>query len=252
VDTRKPYLLPIGVIFVLMPPLLNPSNLANTESWQPPANLQHLSEVILLLALFVTALRSIFVAQRKRRMINLGMGQDGLAVNQEKKLPIHQRIDSYQEEVLHASNEKTEVLSDKSEKRSTSEGRSESYIRLPSLDQEPNQYLQSLQQETLRPNLSPIYPWMSPPQMLPGPYDAPYFPVPLPTVRSEESSQVKDQSPTIKTKSTLDDVPEEVETISYSRRVSANSIPDHDSLLEGTVTVSNKGWRRTQWTVTAG
>jgi hypothetical protein len=132
------------------------------------------------------------------------------------------------------------------------EDRKDAYIRLPSLDQEPNQYLQSLQQETLRPTLSPIYPWMSPPQALPGPYDAPYYPPPLPTIKTEESLQIENHSPTIKIEAISDDIPEELETISYTRRVSANSVPDYDSLLEGTVTVSNKGWRRTQWTVTAG
>jgi hypothetical protein len=235
-----------------MPPLLKPSNTANTESWHPPVDLQHLSEAVLLLALFATVLRSVFIARRKRSMPGSGMGQDDLAINQEKKLPIHQRKDSYQEEEQNLSSRNTEGPGDRTEEKLMLEGRKDAYIRLPSLDQEPNQYLQSLQQETLRPTLSPIYPWMSPPQALPGPYDAPYYPPPLPTIKTEESLQIENHSPTIKIDAISDDIPEELETISYTRRVSANSVPDYDSLLEGTVTVSNKGWRRTQWTVTAG
>ncbi|RYN58832.1 hypothetical protein AA0114_g1683 [Alternaria tenuissima] len=234
-----------------MPPLFKPSSLASTESWHPPVYLQHLSEAILLFALFATVLRSFLVARREGRMTSSGVGQNDLAITQEKKLPIHQRKDSYQEELNNPS-KKMESFDDKVEEKSTSVRRDDNYNRLPSLDQEPNQYLQSLQQETLRPILSPIYPWTSPPQRLPGPYDAPYFPVPLPTVRSEESSGIKEQSPIIKTEPVPDDVPEELETVSYTRRVSTPSIPDHESLLEGAVTVSSKGWRRTQWTVTAG
>ncbi|KAG9191245.1 hypothetical protein G6011_09333 [Alternaria panax] len=173
-------------------------------------------------------------------------------MKQEKKLPMHQRKDSYQNEELHPSSEKLESVGERMEEKSMSEERNDAYIRLLSPDQAPNQYLQSLQQETLRPILSPIYPWMSPPQVLPGPYDAPYFPVPLPTVKSEKSFQAKDLSQTIKTEPILDNVPEELETIFYTRRVSTPSIPDQKSHLEGTATVSNKGWRRTQWTVTAG
>ncbi|KAI4652158.1 hypothetical protein J4E93_002355 [Alternaria ventricosa] len=179
------------------------------------------------------------------------MGQGDLSINQEKKLAIHQRKDSYQEEI-HLKGEKVETFADTLEEKSSTERQNYISLSRPSLDQQPNQYLQSLQQETLQPVLSPIYPWISPPQNLPGPYDAPYYPVPLPTIKTEESLQDRTQSTTIKTEPPSEDVPEELSTISYTRRVSPNSIPDKESLLEGTVTVSTKGWRRTQWTVTAG
>jgi hypothetical protein len=184
-------------------------------------------------------------------MINSGTGQDDTAMKHENKLPIHQRKDSYQEEEPKRSRENLEALDDIREDKSSSEGQ-DAYLHRPSINPEPNQYLQSLQQETREPTLSPIYPWISPPQVLPGPYDAPYYPPPLPTIKTEESLQVENQSSNIKTEATTEDVPEELETISYTRRISASSIPDHDSLLEGTVTVSSKGWRRTQWSVTAG
>ncbi|KAH7377801.1 hypothetical protein BKA66DRAFT_150941 [Pyrenochaeta sp. MPI-SDFR-AT-0127] len=114
----------------------------------------------------------------------------------------------------------------------------------PSLEKEPNEYLQSLKQETLQPTLGPIYPWIAPPQPLPGPYDAPYYPLPLPTIRRHsQDSSAHDASP---------EKPEEASTISYTRRVSTNSIPEHETIIQGSTTVSTTGWRRTQWTVAAG
>jgi hypothetical protein len=235
-----------------MPPLLRPSIFPGKESWFPPVGLQHIIEGSLLLALFITALRSILVTRRRGMMADSAIGQDDLPVNREKKLAIHQRKDSYQEEVLHHAKAKINGLEPTSEKTSILEPQGDAFIRRPSLDQEPNQYLQSLQQETLQPTLSPIYPWISPPQNLPGPYDAPYYPVPLPTIKAKESLQDENQSTAIKTEASSEDVLEELETITYTRRLPTNSQPEHKSLLEGTVTVSSKGWRRTQWTVTAG
>lgn len=110
----------------------------------------------------------------------------------------------------------------------------------PAVDKEPNQYLQSLKEETLRPDLGPIYPWITPPQPLPGPYDAPYYPLPAPTIRrhSYDSSDAET---------------EEISTMApYIRRVSTNSIPKQEHILQGSSTVSTLGWRRTQWTVSVG
>lgn len=234
-----------------MPPLPNPTNSLSTERRLPLVSLRHLFEVFLLLALFSTASRSAFLARRRRRMTSPGMGQSDLPINQEKKLAIHQRKDSYQEEA-HLKGENVKTVGATLEEKSSIERQNDVFVRRPSLDREPNQYLHSLQQETLQPVLSPIYPWISPPQNLPGPYDAPYYPVPLPTIKTEESLHDRTQSTIIKTEPPSEDVPEELSTISFTRRVSPNSIPDQESLLERTVTVSTKGWRRTQWTVTAG
>lgn len=84
------------------------------------------------------------------------------------------------------------------------------------------------------PAFQPVYPWTSPPQPLPGPYDARLYP--LPTIRrhSYDPSVV---------------VPAANSTISYTRRVSTNSIPTHTSTIHGTVTTSTKGWRRNQWVI---
>lgn len=109
----------------------------------------------------------------------------------------------------------------------------------PSLEKEPNEYLESLKQETLQPKLGPIYPWIAPPQPLPGPYDAPYYPLPLPTIRRHSHDP-------------SEEAPEETSTISYTRRVSTNSTPEHEATIQGSTTVSTTGWRRTQWTVAAG
>ncbi|KAF2252272.1 hypothetical protein BU26DRAFT_254494 [Trematosphaeria pertusa] len=80
----------------------------------------------------------------------------------------------------------------------------------------------------------PVYPWTSPPQPLPGPYDPRLYP--LPTVRRHS------YDPSVL-------VPEQDSTISYTRRVSTNSIPPRQAEIHGTVTTSMKGWRRNQWVV---
>jgi hypothetical protein len=82
----------------------------------------------------------------------------------------------------------------------------------------------------------PIYPWLGPPQPLPLPFDPNFFP-----------------SPTIRRHSDADTPPGasmETNSISYSRRISTNSIPTRQSsLVHGTVTTSQKGWRRNQWVI---
>lgn len=80
----------------------------------------------------------------------------------------------------------------------------------------------------------PIYPWTSPPQPLPGPYDPRLYP--LPTIRRHS------YDPSV-------EAPQELAAISYTRRVSLNSIPTEQSTLRGAVTISSKGWRRNQWII---
>lgn len=111
----------------------------------------------------------------------------------------------------------------------------------PTPEKDPNQYLQSLKQETLEPERGPIYPWIAPPQRLPGPYDAPYYPLPLPTIRrhSHDPSNVETEESS------------DTSTISYTRRVSTNSITDQEAVLEGSISTSTQGWRRNHWTVIA-
>ncbi|KAF2279974.1 uncharacterized protein EI97DRAFT_106511 [Westerdykella ornata] len=86
---------------------------------------------------------------------------------------------------------------------------------------------------------TPIYPWLTPPQPLPIPHGAETFP--LPTLRRHSSAQTSQHQPT-----------SESRIVSYTRRVSTNSIPARTSVLHGTVTTSQKGWRRRQWVVTGG
>lgn len=87
----------------------------------------------------------------------------------------------------------------------------------------------------------PIYPWISPPQPLPGPYEPRLYP--HPTLRRHS---YPDPSPP---------PPPETSSISYTRRVSTNSIPTRQTVLHGTVTTASNGavgWRRNQWVVEAG
>jgi hypothetical protein len=110
---------------------------------------------------------------------------------------------------------------------------------------EPNERLQALKQELSHTALQPVYPWIAPPTPLPGPYDAPYYPLPLPSIRTYSDDAAS--KPTEETR----DIAEETRTVSYTRRES-NSTPDQEPTIRGTVTVSNHGWRRTQWTVSKG
>jgi hypothetical protein len=241
VDLTKTY-----ILCVLMPPLPIPPVLASIQSWS--TLIDRLSKAILLLSIFVTVFRSVclLVAHRKRRMSRSGMNREDSLVDRENTSNIKQRNDSSHEEELRIA---TDV---EKEKIPTMNGGRNKVSLRPSLDQEPNQYLQSLKRETIYSSLIPIYPWIAPPQPLPGPYDAPYYPLPLPTIKSEESFDVKPNPPDVKLEDIADDIPEELESISYTRRFSTNSTPDHESLLEGSVTISTNGWKRTQWTVTAG
>ncbi|KAF2646185.1 hypothetical protein P280DRAFT_3637 [Massarina eburnea CBS 473.64] len=81
---------------------------------------------------------------------------------------------------------------------------------------------------------NPVYPWECPPQPLPGPYDPRLYP--LPTIRRHS------YDPTTIT-------PTQNKSLSYIRRVSADTIPMSQTVLQGTVTTSTRGWRRNQWVI---
>ncbi|KAF2489666.1 hypothetical protein BU16DRAFT_162294 [Lophium mytilinum] len=88
---------------------------------------------------------------------------------------------------------------------------------------------------------NPIYPWTSPPQPLPGPYDPRLYPAP--TLRRHSYPDPSPTSP----------LHAETTTLSYTRRVSTNSIPPRHAVLHGTITTAStgatRGWRRNHWVV---
>ncbi|CAI6340999.1 unnamed protein product [Periconia digitata] len=95
-----------------------------------------------------------------------------------------------------------------------------------------------------------VYPWIAPPQPLPGPYDPPFYP--LPTLRRHS------YDPTVTKEKTPHAEAAEMTASSYTRRVSATNIPRSGAqtsqtaarvVVRGTVTNSSKGWRRNQWVV---
>lgn len=96
----------------------------------------------------------------------------------------------------------------------------------------PNTSVESTGQQNVA--FEPMYPWMSPPQPLPGPYDPRLYP--LPTIR-RHSYDPSTQEPN-------DDA-----AACYTRRVSLNNLSDGKGTLRGTVTVSSRGWRRGQWII---
>lgn len=100
-------------------------------------------------------------------------------------------------------------------------------------------YLRSLQQEIQQKTEKPIYPWISPPQALPGPYDPMYYPLPAPSVRPKP----------------LHSAPTGVEgrySTSHTRLVPRAGTSFGEAVLYGTMTTSTKGWRRSHWNVTGG
>lgn len=106
------------------------------------------------------------------------------------------------------------------------------------MTEDQNQRLQALRQELSQQSFAPIHPWIAPPTPLPGPYDAPYYPLPMPTLRrySHESSST---------------TPEKEEYVALTHHIPTPNQPDREFSLpiRGTTTVSNHGWKRTQWTI---
>ena len=169
----------------------------------------------------------------------------------EKRPPFsHQRKDSYLDDL---SNPPTIKQEDKDTTMGSPVIKQEQSIQHnptnPSLPTHPNTYLDSLKQETLRPAFIPVYPWIAPPKPLPGPYDAPYYPLPLPTLQTEKSFYpTETQSPAIK----KEEDEEELGAASYTRHIPPHSLEERQAVLQGAVIVSSKGWRRMHWTVIAG
>jgi hypothetical protein len=93
---------------------------------------------------------------------------------------------------------------------------------------------QGKERPQVQPAFTPLYPWLAPPQPLPGPYDPRLYP--LPTVRRHSFD------PSIR-------APAQDTTTSYSRRISTNDLPLQQAVLHGSVTTSTKGWRRNHWVV---
>ncbi|EAT82676.1 hypothetical protein SNOG_10341 [Parastagonospora nodorum SN15] len=61
--------------------------------------------------------------------------------------------------------------------------------------EEQNQRLKALKEELSHAEYIPIYPWIAPPTPLPGPYDAPYYPLPSIRKYSHDSSTTESPPP---------------------------------------------------------
>jgi hypothetical protein len=119
--------------------------------------------------------------------------------------------------------------------------------------EDPNRHLQALKEELSQPASKPVYPWTAPPTPLPGPYDAPYYPLPLPSIR-ECPDNANPETP-IKTEDVSEEMkstPESTHTTSFTHHLSPDSTSDQKAMVRGTITISNHGWRRTHWTVSKG
>ncbi len=102
-----------------------------------------------------------------------------------------------------------------------------------------NNYLNSLKEEILQQTEKPIYPWITPPQTLPGPYDPMYYPLPAPSHQYEP----------------VGSHPANLEgrhSTSYTYLVPKAGVPQSGVVLYGTLTTSTNGWRRLHWNVNGG
>lgn len=117
--------------------------------------------------------------------------------------------------------------------------RHDSAMSQDQLKTDHNNFLSSLQQEILSQTEKPIYPWVSPPQALPGPYDPMYYPLPAPSLRYKtvESSSAGAEGR---------------HSTSYTRLVPKTGAPSGEAVLYGTMTTSTNGWRRSHWNVSGG
>ncbi|KAJ8109394.1 hypothetical protein OPT61_g7490 [Boeremia exigua] len=102
-----------------------------------------------------------------------------------------------------------------------------------------NNYLNSLKEEILHQTEKPIYPWILPPQALPGPYDPMYYPLPAPSLRHKPAGSPSEGM-------------EGRHSTSYTRLVPNSGVPQSGAVLYGTMTTSTNGWRRSHWNVTGG
>jgi hypothetical protein len=100
-------------------------------------------------------------------------------------------------------------------------------------------HLNSLKQEILEHTEKPIFPWVSPPQALPGPYDPMYYPLPAPSFRCKTSGSLAANI-------------EGRHSASFTRLVPKSGTPIGEAVLYGTMTTSTNGWRRSHWNVTGG
>lgn len=252
--TAKAYIFLIIVITVLMSPLPIPPGVASLDCWGIILEPHSHWSIVLLLSFFAAATYSIIVVlgKRKRSVSNSDQNMEGSNMGHEE-LPVRQRKDSPQNQELDLSMSKEQPpVVELKENKDDSEAQSYDIPRRISPGQNQNDHLESLKQETLEPSLLPIYPWIAPPQRLPGPYDAPYYPVPLPTIAIQETAGDGSSAQISKNEMTSSDRPEELETIVYSRRLPPMNASESEFVREGVVTVSTRGWRRTLWTVNAG
>lgn len=235
-----------------MSPLPTPASVASLERWSTGPGLQRYWTTVLLASLFAAVLRFIVVVLRIRRKRASGSALRPPGSSMEKSESVmNQRRDSSQKEALdlHANQHDSPVFDLK--KKDALEPESNDTARRVSPEQIQNNHLASLEQETRDPALVPISPWTAPPQRLPGPYDAPYYPLPLPSIGVEATAanDTQPQSTEIQTRS--NERPEHVETTVYSRLLARETAPESERVRASVVTVSTRGWRRSQWTVNA-
>jgi hypothetical protein len=231
------------------------SSRASIPNWPTLVETSVYIKAAFVLSLVIIALREIviLIVRRKRRTPDTTMNREDTLADQEKGIAMEQRRDSPHGEALLFPTDSDKDSEVPQEEVSDPQQHKDGVSSLRSSEEEQNHYLQSLKEETLNPTLIPIPPWIAPPKSLPGPYDAPYYPVPLPTLRrhtDEAPSTKSEEPPSIKTEEVSNTPPKEFERISYTHP----STPNQPTVLETSITISPNRWRRTQWTasVSAG
>lgn len=214
----------------------------------PPRNLSELSSLLFLVFVFAVCTRVVVTQFEKRRKRSImseqkrghGHGQetrkDSASDCSSRTVSPERQLDSKSHEIKsetaspHSPRvEDVRTLNSPSSPKSHTEG----YIKIE--DQEPTAF-------------QPIYPWIMPPQALPGPYD-----LPLPTLRRHCPSEPGKSPSSIDSNPTTPEVEEdEAHMLPYTRHVSTTTSPPQSWVYSGTITTSTSGWRRNQWVVSGG
>jgi hypothetical protein len=194
-----------------MPPFAQPTGLARTEDLKTHSGFGNCLPCIFSLLIFATLFWSVksCLLWKSRTMSRAASPQDKGPVRQDSPA-MDMEVENKGTTPRHKNWEKVHRL------------------RLDSLGQEIDGHTSK-----------PIFPWVLPPQALPGPYDPPYYPLPAPTIRRHSTDASNTPA-------------EESGAVSYFRRTSTAGIPPRDTALYATTTTSTQGWRRTQWIVTGG
>ncbi|KAH7113856.1 hypothetical protein B0J11DRAFT_141889 [Dendryphion nanum] len=230
------------------PPVSTARDRPRIASFTPSGKLSDPSTLFLFVFLLAACTRVVVARFSKRRSQAIAMSQQhGQETRKDSASDCSSRTVSPEREFdpkNQVQNEKGNSELQKEQDRQSNDRSS------PSPSPSPSYYTASyIKLEDPEPStFQPIYPWVLPPQPLPGPYD-----LPLPTLRRHSPADA-DKSPSSPDSNpkTPEVEEEEAHILPYTRHISTTTFPPRSWVYSGTVTTSTSGWRRNQWVVSGG